>query len=153
MTLEEQTSERALRLGRKGGFPVLCGFSRRLGKDAGNRTPFPVMLGKSDVLPPQRQDLRGATLVLDLGPRCLRRLLTSLLVLVPTEITCPCPCYYWGSPERSRNGEESTAARVTPRPPVALQSPHWPSLTGNQKVEGKWNWQSSVTGPYSSVWD
>lgn len=47
---------------------------------------------ESDELPPQCQDLRGATPALDLGPRSLRREFSHMPVLVPAEIACPCPC-------------------------------------------------------------
>lgn len=148
---EEQTSELGLRLLKKGGgCPALCSFSRRSrAGDAQNPRLFPVMMGKSDELQPQCPDLRGDTFNLDLGPQCLRRAFASLLVLVPTKITCPCPSHtkghYWGGPERSRNREEGTDVCVTSRLPVALQRPHWPNLPGSQKGEGKWNWQSSVS--------
>lgn len=68
MTLEEETAELGCRLVRKGGYPALCGFSRRSGREARNLRPFPLLVGKSDELPLHCQDLRGAALALDLGP-------------------------------------------------------------------------------------
>lgn len=79
------------RTSRKGAAQLSAVSQGGQGRDAGNPRPIPVMMGESDELQPQHQDLRGVTLALDLGPGGLRRAFTSQLVLVPTEIKCPRP--------------------------------------------------------------